>query len=291
MTRLKASDVEHIPVSLSGYEAELRSRTGHGLKGLACNAVGVEKQEMNGVLPRVRARVVPLTWGEGLIPGFAAAVSAVLNWIGLAASTTRNANLAGIAEAVQEKCELVFFSDDDDFLVWHLDRRRTVHNAMATGKGFAAGLDLMAGGVRQRRALVMGCGAVGASAALELNRRGAHVTLYDRMPERCDHLKTGMIRTGPGDVLIAENLEASLREADCIIDATPAADLIDADRIGPDTLVSAPGMPLGLTDAAVKKIGRRLLHDPLQIGVATMAVQALAEMPLRIHRPENLRTR
>jgi pyrrolysine biosynthesis protein PylD len=223
--------------------------------------------------------VVPLTWGKGRIPGFAAAVSAVLNWVGLAASTTRNANLAGIEEAVREKCELVFLSDDDDFLAWRLDRRRTVHNAVATGKGFAAGLDLMAGGIRGRRALVLGCGPVGASAALELNQRGARVAVYDKMPERCRRLKADMTRTGAGDLLLAENIEASLREVNCILDATPAADLIDADSVGPDMLVSAPGMPLGLTDAAVEKLGRRLLHDPLQIGVATMAVQALAEMP------------
>jgi len=43
--------------------------------------------------------------------------------------------------------------------------------------------------------------------------------------------------------------------------------------------VAAPGMPLGLTAAAAEKTGLRLLHDPLQIGVATMAVEALARAP------------
>jgi pyrrolysine biosynthesis protein PylD len=279
MTRLETSDIEHIAVSLPDYEAELRSKTGLGLRGLACNAVGVEEQKLIGVLSRVRARVIPLTWGAGRIPGFAAAVSSVLNRVGLAAATTWNANLAGIAEAVREKCELIFLSDDDDFLVLHFDRRKTVHNAIATGKGFAAGLDLMAGGIRERRALVLGCGPVGSSAAVELNRRGARVAVYDRMPERCHRLKADVARTGVGDLLVAETIETSLREVNCILDATPAAALIDVDSVGPDTLVAAPGMPLGLTDAAVEKLGRRLLHDPLQIGVATMAVQVLAEMP------------
>jgi hypothetical protein len=37
-------------------------------------------------------------------------------------------------------------------------------------------------------------------------------------------------------------------------------------------------MPLGLSPAARKKVSRRLLHDPLQIGVATMGMAALKQI-------------
>lgn len=279
MTRLAASDIARIADTLSEYEADLRIKTGHGLKGLACNAAGVAEKKLNAVLPRVRARVVPVTWGEGLITGFAAAVASILNRIGLAATVTKAANTAGIAEAVEKKCDLIFFSDDEDFIVLNLDQKTTVHNAAATGKGFAAGLDLMTGGVCGCSALVVGCGPVGISAGAELLRRGARVTVYDSEPDRCRCLVAEQSGTGAGEVRITDDVEGALRKFDYIIDATPAADLVRADMIGPRTFVSAPGMPQGLTAAAVEKIGLRLLHDPLQIGVATMAVEALCGRP------------
>jgi pyrrolysine biosynthesis protein PylD len=280
MTRLAASDIEHIAETLSDYEADLRLKTGHGLKGLACNAAGVAEKKLNAVLPRVRAQVVPVTWGEGLITGFAAAVAAILNRIGLAATVTRSANTAGIEEAVEKKCDLIFFSDDEDFIVLNLNQKTTVHNAAATGKGFAAGLDLMTGGISGCSALVVGCGPVGLSAGSELLRRGARVTVYDLDPDRCRCLLAELPNAGAGDVRLTDDMEGALRNFDRIVDATPAANLVRADMIGPRTFVSAPGMPQGLTVAAMEKIGLRLLHDPLQIGVATMAVEALSGRPV-----------
>ncbi len=37
------------------------------------------------------------------------------------------------------------------------------------------------------------------------------------------------------------------------------------------------GMPTGLNAGALKKLSGRYLHDPLQIGVATMIVEAAGE--------------
>jgi pyrrolysine biosynthesis protein PylD len=66
------------------------------------------------------------------------------------------------------------------------------------------------------------------------------------------------------------------RTADLIFDATNTGGHIDVAMIGEETLVAAPGMPCGVTPAARRRLGKRLLHDPLQIGVATMAAQVLA---------------
>jgi pyrrolysine biosynthesis protein PylD len=63
-----------------------------------------------------------------------------------------------------------------------------------------------------------------------------------------------------------------------IVDATPAAEIIDAEFISPQTFLTAPGMPLGLDRDALKKISDRLLHDPLQIGVATMGMAAVKQL-------------
>jgi pyrrolysine biosynthesis protein PylD len=64
-------------------------------------------------------------------------------------------------------------------------------------------------------------------------------------------------------------------DADLIFDATNTGDHIDLERITKRTLVAAPGMPCGITAAARRALGNRLLHDPLHIGVATMASKIL----------------
>ena len=37
---------------------------------------------------------------------------------------------------------------------------------------------------------------------------------------------------------------------------------------------AAPGVPCGVSERAKRRLGGRLIHDPLQIGVATMLVEA-----------------
>jgi hypothetical protein len=40
-------------------------------------------------------------------------------------------------------------------------------------------------------------------------------------------------------------------------------------------VVSSPGLPPGVTAAAARALGERLVHEPLALGVAAMAVEAL----------------
>ena len=279
MTRLLASDIQHIAASLTEYEADLRLKTGLSLKGLACYAVGIDERKVDALLPRVTAQIVPVSWGDGVIPGFAAAVASILAQIGIVAGTTKKMNVAGICNAVDFPCDLLFIADDSDFIVLNLNLKKSVHNANATGKGFAAGIDLMAGGIRGIRALVVGCGPVGRSAAMELDRRGAQVSVYDLDPAQYRYLADEAAEAAAGEFNIVENIDASLRVFDYIIDASPAANLITAEMVGPQTFISAPGVPAGLSPEAIKEIGPRLLHDPLQIGVATMAIEAIAALP------------
>jgi len=67
----------------------------------------------------------------------------------------------------------------------------------------------------------------------------------------------------------------AVRHTNLIIDAAPARNVIKSDMITEDTMISAPSVPLGLTRAALKRIDpQNLIHDPLQLGVAAMAVEA-----------------
>ena len=58
------------------------------------------------------------------------------------------------------------------------------------------------------------------------------------------------------------------------VEATDAAGIINAVDISPQTFIAAPGVPLGLSRDAQYKCSDRLIHDPLQIGVATMVLNA-----------------
>jgi 3-methylornithyl-N6-L-lysine dehydrogenase len=71
------------------------------------------------------------------------------------------------------------------------------------------------------------------------------------------------------------SLADGLASCRLVLDATPSADLIDADWVRADGVVSSPGLPPGVTAAAATALGDRLVHEPLALGVAAMAVQAL----------------
>jgi hypothetical protein len=52
--------------------------------------------------------------------------------------------------------------------------------------------------------------------------------------------------------------------------------IISEDMVRKGMIISAPSIPLGLTQKALKKLPQRaLIHDPLQLGVATMALAVL----------------
>jgi pyrrolysine biosynthesis protein PylD len=188
--------------------------------------------------------------------------------IGFNAFVTGAADVAGIAEAVEKGAQVVMMADDHRFVALNLKHGRVVDNAETTGKGFAAGLDLMAGGLKGRKVLVIGCGPVGQSAALAAVNRGAVVSVFD-IDRQCSRRLAKKL-----GVTVEQSLEKTLRRHQLVVEATNAANVIDETAITPGTYIAAPGMPLGLTPAAVQKISHRLLHDPLQTGTAVMVVDA-----------------
>lgn len=276
MTRLQAHDMSAVARDLDAYDRELRVKTGLTLRGIACRAAGVDAQEFARRSVGCRAAVVSLTCGEGVIRGFAESLQRILSHLGLPASVTAEPDVAGLAAAYAEGAELVLLADDHRFIAVNTRSRIVVDNADATGAGFAWGLNLMAGGLAGRPVLVLGCGPVGCSAAVTLQRIGASVSLFDPDPTASGRAARMLSESGAGPVAVEHALESALGRHRLIVDATPASNLIGAEHIHPDTFVSAPGVPLGLTAAAADRIAGRLLHDRLEIGVAAMAAGAMA---------------
>lgn len=277
MTRLKTLDIAKISAELDPYDKELLVKTGCNLRGIACRSAGVEEKNAQDLIASVKVGVIPMTCGQGVIGGFAETVQQIASHIGFNAFVTRHTDVAGLAEAFDKKADLIILSDDDRFVAINVKSRRVVDNADATGKGYVTGLNLMTGGLKGKNVLVIGCGPVGRSAAVDLVRLGSVISVYDIKKERCQGVAREIRDLPDGKIRIEKELNTALLRHRFIIDASPGTDIIDENHIARDTYISAPGLPSGLSTNARAKISDRFLHDPLQIGVATMIVKAVKE--------------
>jgi len=273
VTRLKSSDIADIPFNFNAYDDELKSKTGHALRQLAGKAVGIDETAADTIITDCRVCVIPTTCGQGIIGGFSETVSKIAIHLGFRSKITLATDVAGLAEAMEKQTDIVLMADDHRFIAIHLPTGFLADNSAATGKGFATGLDLMAGNLKGEKVLVLGAGPVGRSAAQTLLLRGAQVSIYDINRQKCLDLACDMQNVHHKDIHIEKNLKQALSAHLYLIDATPMPDFIDADLISQDTIVTAPGVPVGLTAEAMKKIDNRLLHDCLPIGVATMLLE------------------
>ena len=278
MTRLLSDDITGIASRLNAYNEELVAKTGHSLRQIACHAVELAEADGLKIVPKTRVGVVPVRWGQGVIGGFSEATEGILSFLGFDSFITSQTDLSGLSEACEKKADAIFLSDDNDFVALNLTARRHIHNAEATGKGFAAGLDLMTGGVAGQKVLVLGCGAVGRSAALALLDYGALISIYDINSGCCREFAESINGPDSDRITIERDMHEVLAGQSLIVDATNAASIVHAADISPQTYIVAPGMPLGLSDEALSRVSDRLLHDPLQIGVATMGMAVFKQL-------------
>jgi pyrrolysine biosynthesis protein PylD len=274
VTRLITSDISDIAANLQNYDRELVAKTGCSLRSIACRAAEIDEAQIKNLLPKIRAGVIPIAGGEGIISGFADAVLSILLHMGANAFITRTTDVAGIAESFEKNADIVMLADDERFVALHIQSRSIADNAVCTGKSFATGLNLMAGNLKGQEVLLIGCGPVGRSSAETLIRMGARVSVYDVQVEPLNEWVKTIDQTVDSKIQIVKKLDAALQRHQFIIDASPARNTIHAHHITPDTYVSAPGFPCGLDAEAIERLANRLLHDPLQLGVATMLVSA-----------------
>jgi hypothetical protein len=72
------------------------------------------------------------------------------------------------------------------------------------------------------------------------------------------------------------SLQEGLSATGLVFDATPVADLVDAGWVTAQSVAAVPAVPSGFTAAAQAALGARHIHEPLAVGVAVMAVQAVS---------------
>jgi len=266
---LTEKDVTQVPEKLPVYEAELAKKTGMSLREIATRSMGVSDEALTSAIASHKVAVVPITAGGGVVGNFSKAVRGILVYLGVNAFTTTESDVAGVAEGVEKGADIVFFADDNRFVALNLPLMKVTDNAETTAKGYVTALEAMAGNLSQREVLVIGgAGQVGWRAVLALKSKGAKVAACDINQQRMESLVKGH------EVVVERNLKEALGRHTVFFDASTAADIIEAKHIKPETLIAAPGMPLGLTDEAYSLVEQRLIHDVLEIGVASMFVYA-----------------
>ncbi|MEW6622457.1 MAG: 3-methylornithyl-N6-L-lysine dehydrogenase PylD [Bacillota bacterium] len=279
MTRLCTEDISHIANNLITYNNELIAKTGCSLAQIAEHAVGIDNSSL--CLKHHKAAVIPMTSGQGIIGGFASTVASIVNFLGVPAVVTENTDAAGLAEAYQKKASLILLADDLCFICINLLSGKVVDNSEATGKGYAVALDKMvkmnrmAGGLKGQNVLLVGAGRVGKSAASTMAKLGACLGVYEiRAEAKAALIKEITIRY-KSPVKEENCLHDALDRYHLIFDASPIPGFIDIEHVGEGTFIAAAGMPLGVTAGAYARVSKRILHDPLQIGVAAMVFEAL----------------
>lgn len=271
MTRLKHEDVAEISRQMSDYNSTLIQKTGCSLRELAAWAAGVH---LDRELPQPKVAIIPMTCGQGIIEGFSQSVAGIVQFLGLSPVITESRDAGGVAEAIEGGAEIIFMADDDRFVAVNVKSGKVSDNGEATGKGYAMALEQMCRGLESKKALVIGAGPVGTGAAKALARSGAAVAVYDINPQMSKILADRLNKLGY-NIMVETSLTDALNRYNLYFDACPAENVILTEHLKDDTMIAAPGIPLGVEAAGLELIADRLIHDPLQIGVATMMFDVL----------------
>lgn len=274
MTRLISDQIKLIPEGLKNYDLELQAKTGLTLKELAIAAAGVNPDKVD--YSSCSVAVIPVTAGLGTIEGFSEAIKAVALHLGFNAFITSSADVSGLIEAYDCNADLILLADDFNYAAINLNTRRVAENDEATALGYCTALEHMAGGVKGKEVLLIGAGPVGSAAAVILAGAGARLIICDLNEKRETSLAESVRRISGVLPLKGLTLTEALKRKPLVFDASPGERIISAAMIDKETIIAAPGIPLGLDSDALAIADNRLIHDPLQIGTAVMLFTALA---------------
>lgn len=268
MTRLNTSDIDRIKDNLQRNDRYWKQLLNYKLEEIAKKAVNVS--DANTVL---KTAVIPVTSGLGIIGGFCEAVKEILDYCGADAFITDGTDVAGILEACRKTADIIFMADDNVCAAFSMQGNVYSDNGYATGIGFAAALEIMMKKAEREKVLILGAGPVGTAAAQYFSARGAIPVLCDILTEKAIKAASS-IRNAEVEKDIAK-----IKSYRYILDATNSGDFIKARDVTEDTRISAPGMPLGVSEEVSGLIP--VFHNPLELGIMTMYFDCVKQLEER----------
>lgn len=263
MTRLTDDMVKDLPESLGRISDMLIKTTGMDIKQLACKATGLNPALID--MGAYRAGVIPITSGMGIIRRFSESIADTLIELGMDAFVTDGTDVTGFAEALSADADVILMADDIQYISYNTRARKYANNSFCTAAGYVAALDGAAGGLKGKEVLVIGAGRVGTHATRILFNMGANIKIAD-----IDKIRSKSLSEKYRNAVCCPDIEKAISEADLILNASPAT--IPGSVIKEGSIISTPGIPHIFDEEGRRKA--TIIHDPLAIGTAVMAVQS-----------------
>jgi len=259
MTRLKEDWIEDIEKEIHDCQDYLHEKAGKNFKTII--------RDHSWPSQPVKVAVIPVTQGEGIIGHFAESVASVIRIMDFEVFITDETDVAGIYEAACKNVDVIFMADDSRFIAWNLKTGAMGDNNVATALGYVNVLEGALGTLEKKEILLLGYGIVGEEIRKALEAKEASVTVYDSdavKQEKLFNQGIKIIKTKDG-----------IKDFEFVVDATNTGNWLGADMLHEEVWYVSPGVPLSLDAGACKRFQDRIIHDYLQIGVATMLAMVL----------------
>ncbi len=262
MTRLTPDMIEGVPDDKIDLDTKLMRMCGKTVKQLALEGAGVDHDVD---FSNYRVACVPITSGMGVISGFSKSVDAIIRRLGMQSYVTEGTDVNGFMQAVNAGVDMIMMSDDPMFVAYNVREAKGTNNSWGTAMGYSVALKNASGGVEGKDVLVIGAGLVGTEAVQILKSWGANVSVTDIKFEKAQALEN---RFG---VKALQDVESALASHKYVLNAAPA--IFPGRLIQEGAVISTPGVPHYFDEDARKK-AKAIIHDPLEIGTAMMAVNS-----------------
>lgn len=262
MTRLISEWIDDIRNSAKLKESKLKEKTGLDYVSLAAKASGWSVADIERAAQQIKIGVVPVTSGEGIIGSFAEAVATVTSGMGFRSFVTECYDVSGIFEAHKREADILFMADDDRYISFNLNKKKMTDNNIATAAGYLTALEEAQGTLVGKEVLLLGFGVLGQEFLKRLKKKGISVTGYDTDENRLKAM-------GWSGASILEKIE-DMQRYKLIIDATCQGGWIHQGMLHPEAWIASPGIPLSLDETIYPEYEKRIIHDYLEIGTATM---------------------
>ncbi len=264
MTRLTSDDIWGVPSDEIDLDGRLMKTCGKTVKGIAMEAAGLEMDDYD--FSRFSAAAIPITSGLGIIGGFAKSVDAIVSRLGMRSRVTNNTDVAGFSEATRDGTDIILMSDDPMFIAYNTAERLYTDNSWGTAMGYAVCLKNAAKGVEGKDVLVVGAGRVGTWAAKFLLEWGANVTITDIDLKKAEALV-------PLGAKATKDYQKAISDNTLLIHAAPF--IMPGEIIADGSIISSPAVP-HYYDLEGRTRCKAIIHDPLEIGTAVMAINSAA---------------
>ncbi len=262
MTRLTPDLIEGVPDDTMDLDDKLMHMCGKTVKQLALEGAGADHDVD---FFKFRVACVPITSGMGVISGFSKSVDAIIKRLGMQSYVTEGTDVNGFDEAILDGVDMIMMADDIKFVAYNVHAVKTTNNSWGTAMGYSVALKNAAGGVDGKDVLVIGAGRVGTEAAKILKGWGANVSVTDIKFDKALALQEEI------GVRALQDVESALAAHKYILNAAPA--IFPGRLIQEGAVVSTPGVPHYFDEEARGK-AKAIIHDPLEIGTAMMAVNS-----------------